>query len=107
MIKLAGMTSQVRFDGAQTSQAAELRIQHRDQMSLCLEAARITVGSVFLHKPIDDVPWNLLQKPVKNDILVLHGVGPFSCPVDSQLTGIEENQCRALHQAQTVPDSRG
>jgi hypothetical protein len=54
-----------------------------------LDAARITVGSVFLHKPIALRPWNVLQKVMKNDILVPHGVGPFSYPVDSQTPGTE------------------
>jgi hypothetical protein len=38
---------------------------------------------------------------------VLHGFDPFSCPVDSQPSGIEWNQCRAPYQAQNVPDTRG
>jgi hypothetical protein len=48
----------------------------------------------------------MLQKAMKNDILMLHGVDPFLSPDDSQPTGIEQNQCRALIQAQTVPDAR-
>ena len=89
MIKLAGMALQARFDLAQTSRAAKLSVQHRDQMSLGLQAARIPVGIVLLHKPIEDLPRNMLQNSMKNDILVLHGLGPFSCPVDSQTTGSE------------------
>jgi len=89
MIKLAGMASQARFDVAQASQAAKLRIQHRDQMRLGLQGARISVGIVLLHKPIDERPRNMLQNSMKNDILVLHGLDPFSCPDDSQPTGIE------------------
>ena len=87
MIELADMASQARFDVPQASRAAKLCIQHRDQMSLGLQAARITIGTVFLHKPIDERPRNRLQYPMKNDILVLHGVDPFSCPDDSQPTG--------------------
>jgi len=89
MIELAGVASQVRFDVAQTSQAAKLRVQHRDQMSLDLQAPSIIVGTVLLHKPIDDAPRNLLQKRVKNDILVLHGLDLLSSPDDSQPTGTE------------------
>jgi hypothetical protein len=49
----------------------------------------------------------MLQQRMKNDILMRHGVAPFSCPVDSKAAGSEKNQRRALLQAQTVPDSRG
>ena len=89
MIKLADMAPQVRFNVAQAPRAAKLRIQHRDQMSLGLQRARISVGIELLHKPIDDRPRNMLQNSMKNDILVLHGFDPFSCPVDSQASGIE------------------
>ena len=87
MVKFAGVAFQVRFNLAQAPCSAKLRIQHRDQMSLGLQAARITIGTVFLHKPIDERPRNRLQYPMKNDILLLHGVDPFSCPDDSQPTG--------------------
>jgi hypothetical protein len=53
------------------------------------DATGIAVGSVLLHKPVALRPWNGLQKVMKNDILVSHGVDPFSCPVDSQTPGIE------------------
>src|SRR5579871_163978 len=76
-------------------------------MSPGLDAARIAISAVFLHKPIALCPRNVLQKVMENDILVSHGVDPFSCPVDSQTPGTEQNQCRALIQAQSVPDSRG
>ena len=89
MIKLAGMASQVRFNLAQTSRPAKLCIQHRDQMSFGFQAARIPIGTVLLHKPIEDHERNMLQNSMKDDILVLHGFDPFSRPVDSQLTGIE------------------
>jgi len=38
---------------------------------------------VLIHKPIVDRPRNMLQKSMKNDILMPHGVDPFSCPDDS------------------------
>jgi hypothetical protein len=52
-------------------------------MSFGLQTTTVGLGSVLLHKPIEKLPWNVLQEPVKNDILVLHGVDPFSRPDDS------------------------
>ena len=89
MIKLAGMAFQVCFDLAQTSCARELGVQHRDQMVLGLQDALIPVGIVLLHKAIEIPEWDEFQNRMEDDILVWHGVGPFSCPVDSQITGIE------------------
>ena len=83
MVKFAGVASQVRFNLAQAPRAAKLRIQHRDQMSLGLYDTAIPVGIVPIHKPIEDRPRNMLQKPMKNAILMPHGVDPFSCPDDS------------------------
>src|SRR5713101_7934577 len=89
MIKLAGVALQVGFNLTQAPRPRELCVQHRDQMSPGLDAARIAVGSVLLYKPIALRPWNVLQKVMKNDILMSHGVDPFSCPDDSQPAGIE------------------
>ena len=77
MVKLAGVTLQARFNLAQTPCAAKLPIQHRDQMGLGLYDTAIPVRLVLIHKPIEGRPRNMLQKPMKNDILMLHGVDPF------------------------------
>src|SRR5260370_17036229 len=77
MGKVAGVTLQARFNLAQAPCAAKLRIQHRDQMGLGLYDAPIPVGFVLIHKLIEGRPRNMLQKPMKNDILIPHGVDPF------------------------------
>ena len=89
MIKLAGMAFEVCFDLAQTSCTGQLAVQHRDQVRPGLQAARVRLGTVLRHKPVENHPWNVFQKPVKNDILMLHSVAPCSYPVDSQTPGIE------------------
>jgi hypothetical protein len=89
MIELAGVAFQVGFDLAQTACPAKLRQQHRDQMRPGLHHALIPISIVLRHEPIESRPWNLLQNAMKNDILVRHGVDPFSCPDDSQPTGTE------------------
>jgi hypothetical protein len=44
---------------------------------------------VLVHKPIEHTPRNPLQKAMKNDSLIRHGVDPFSGPDDSQPPGTE------------------
>jgi hypothetical protein len=84
VIELAGVALQVGFDLTQASQTAKLRVQHRDQMRLGLQAAPIAaVGTVLLHKLIDHAPRNLLQKFMKDDILMPHGFDLPSSPDDS------------------------
>jgi hypothetical protein len=77
MIKLAGVASQVRFDLAQAARPAKLTKQHRDQMGLGLNGPIVPVGIVLFHKPVERCPRNLLQKFIKNDILLPHGVDPL------------------------------
>jgi len=89
VIKLVRMALQARLDLAKPSRTTKLPVQHRDQMRLGLEAARIRLGTMLLHKPIENRPRNMLQKSMKNDILVPHGVAPCSRPVDSQTSGTE------------------
>jgi hypothetical protein len=43
-----------------------------------LDAARTIVGTGFIYSPIEYGPRNMLQKVLKNDSLVPHGVDPFS-----------------------------
>jgi hypothetical protein len=61
---------------------------------------------VFVHKSIELSPRNQFEQVMEDAILVPHGVGSCSCPDDSKPSGTEKNQCRALVQAQNVPDSR-
>jgi hypothetical protein len=58
-------------------------------MRLGLKGAWIAVRLVLLFKTIHNRPRNMLQNPMENDILASHGLGPFSCPVDSKPSGIE------------------
>src|SRR5712672_1594215 len=71
------------------------------------ERAHQVIAAVLVHKPIELAPRNKFQQVAKDAILMPHGVDPFSCPDDSKPSGSEKNQCRALLQAQNVPDSRG
>jgi hypothetical protein len=84
-----------------------LAVQQRDQLVTGLELAHEVIAPMLVHKSIELAPWNEFEQIVENAILVPHGVDPLSCPDDSKPSGTEKNQCRALVQAQIVPDSRG
>ena len=96
-----------RFDLAQRAGAGQLAVQQRDQLVTGLELAHQFIAAVLVHKPIERAPRNEFEQIVENAILMPHGVDPLSCPDDSKPSGSEKNQCRALLQAQNVPDSRG
>jgi len=72
-------------------------MQHRDQMTPGLNAARIIVGPSFIHSTINDRPRNLLQKLMKNDNLVPHGFDPFSVQmIRNQLKSSRINAVRSF-----------
>jgi hypothetical protein len=52
-------------------------------MSPGLQASLIRFCAISFHKLIEKLPRNVLQELVKNDILMPHGVDPFSRPDDS------------------------
>jgi hypothetical protein len=94
------------FNPTQRSGASKLAVHKRDELVAGLERAHEIVGPVLFHKAIENIPRDQLEQTVEDAILMPHG-GDLSCPVDSQPSGTEQNQCRALHQAENVPDSRG
>jgi hypothetical protein len=71
---------------AQSARASKLPVQHRDQMTFARYDATIPVTIVLGHEAIEYGTRNLLQKSMKNDILMLHGFDLLSCPIDSQPT---------------------
>src|SRR6266568_860817 len=77
VIELARMAFQACFDLAQSTCACKLPVQHRDQMTFAGHDATIPVTIVLSHKAIEHGPRNVLQKSMKNDILMLHGFDPF------------------------------
>jgi hypothetical protein len=77
MIELGGVAHQRGFDLAQALRARQLRINQCDQLALRRQRPHVFVGTVLIHKPIEAMPGQLLQYPVKHAILVQHGVVPF------------------------------
>ena len=95
------------FDLAQRTGAGQLAVQQRNQLVTGRELAHQVIAAVLVHKPIEHPPRNEFEWLAENAILMPHGVDPLSCPDVSKPSGSEKNQCRALLQAQNVPDSRG
>jgi hypothetical protein len=83
------MAFQMGFDLAEALRTSKLPVQHRDKVGSGLDAAGISVGAGFIHSAIELGPRNMLQKVLKNDSLVPHGVDPFLGSDDSQPTEIE------------------
>ncbi len=78
VIKLAGVALQGGFDLPKAARPAKLRVQHRDQVWTALRHPIVPIGAVAVHKTVERRPRNLLQKAMKNDILVRHGVNPLA-----------------------------
>ena len=77
MIKLGGLAPQARLDLAQTARAAELGVEHRDEVRPRLQIARVATGLMLLNKPVQCRPGNVLQHTMKYAILMPHGFDPF------------------------------
>jgi hypothetical protein len=65
------------------------------------------IATVLLHKPFEARPRNMLQKIVKNAILMLHGFDPLSCPDESPNPLNKEESMPCSLSNQSKPDSRG
>ena len=66
-----------------------LGVQRRHQLGLGGGPAHTRVRRVFIHKRVELMPRDVLQKPVQDAIVVTHGVGPFSCPNHRQVFEFE------------------
>ena len=60
MIKLGGLAPQARLDVAQAARAAELGVEHRDEVRPRLQIARVAIGLMLLNKPVQCRPRNVL-----------------------------------------------
>ena len=101
MMELAGVASQAHFDVTQAACPIKLPVQQRKQVSPGLHAARITVGIVLLDQSIDGSPRNVFHQPMKNDMLVLHGVDPFR--VQLIRNSLETSRINAVHSFKHKP----
>lgn len=79
MIEPGGLADQPRLDVAQARRARQLPEQQRQELALGGEPAHPMIGFVGVHKPIEDPPRNMLQKIMKNAIVVPHDIDPRSC----------------------------
>jgi hypothetical protein len=95
VIELAGVATQVRLDLAQAAQAKQLSQQQRNQMRLGRKRPRVAIGFVLRLTPLHRRPSNRLQNIMKDDIVVTHGLGPFSIQLIRNL--LESRRINAVH----------
>src|SRR5438128_1109564 len=105
MIKLAGVALQAGFNLAKPARPAKLCVQHRNQVRTALRHPTVPIAVVPVHKAIERPPRNLLQKAMKNDILLRHGVNPLAVQmIRNQLNSsrinavyfIKQKSCRTV-----------
>lgn len=77
MIEPCLMAREPGLDLAQARRTRELTEQQCQELALRRQTPHPMVGSVFIHKPVEHRPWNMLLKLVKNAIVVPHDVDPL------------------------------
>jgi hypothetical protein len=65
------------LDLAQARRTRKLSEQQRQELALRRQTPHPMVGCVFIHKPVEHRPRNMLLKLVKNAILAPHDVDPL------------------------------
>src|SRR5207245_4988616 len=91
---------------AQARRARKLAVQQRDELALGGQAPHPGVGPVLLDQPIESGPRDMLQKPVKNRILMPHGIDLPSCPEPSPNVPNRVESMPCALSAKNEPDSR-
>ncbi len=93
------MALQPSLDLAQARGPFQLAIEQRHELALGRQLTHPSIGAVRLDQPLENVPRHLLQKPVKNAIVVPHGIAPPCVrivPNNPNPSGI--NAVRLVHQ---------
>lgn len=94
-------------DPAQAGGLRQLAITQRRDLALRGQPPHSGIGPVPCRQAIRCGPRNMLQKCVKNRILVPHGSDLLSCPDSRQPSRTEGHQCPAPGTAKNIPDSSG
>src|SRR5664279_1608087 len=80
---------------AQAASAGKLAVQQGRELALRRQPAHTGIGSMFIHKRVEPMPWNVLQKTVEYAIVVRHGFASLRVPKRRQTLGSQKNQCHA------------
>jgi len=76
MIETALMAFQTRLDLAQARGAFKLAVRQGDKLAFAAQPAHPPVSSVRLDQFVEHIPRYVLQKPVKDAIVMPHGIDP-------------------------------
>jgi hypothetical protein len=90
------MALQTGDDLAQARSTRQLAVEQRHELALGGQAANPRIGPVHRHQPVKLAPRQILQKPMKNAILMAHGIDPPSpVRIVGETSRTEWNQCHA------------
>jgi hypothetical protein len=78
VIQPNAVTPQTGFQIPKARSAAQLGIQQRHELAFRGQSPHASIRFVARHQISEPIPRNVLQERVKNAILVMHGVIPFS-----------------------------
>jgi hypothetical protein len=68
------MALQTRHDLAQAGRAGQLPEQQRHELAFAVQPAHPAIGLMPVHQPRERRPGNVLQKSVKNAIVMAHDI---------------------------------
>ena len=77
MVELRSVAPKSAFNLTQASRPRQLPVNQCNQLAFRRQTADMLVGLVFIHKPFEAVPRQMLQYAVKHAIVVPHGVASF------------------------------
>lgn len=102
-----GVTVQTGDDLAQARRPDQLAVEQRQQLALGDHSANPRISPMRRHQAVKLAPRQMLQKPMKNAIVIAHGVDPVSGPDTSakRPNRVELLPCPLA--TKTQPDSRG
>jgi len=107
MVQPGPMAAQAGDDLAQARGSRQLAIQQGDQLAFGGQAPHPGIGPVLLDQPIEDGPREMLQKRVKNGILVQHGIDLLLCPDRRRNVPNPVESMSCPQSSKNEPDSRG
>jgi hypothetical protein len=76
MVEPHRMARQATDNLTQTGGPRQLTIEQRHKLTLCAQMPDPRISAVGFHQSLEHAPRHVLQKPMKNAILVAHGLDP-------------------------------
>jgi hypothetical protein len=95
VVKPALVALKPGFDLAQAGGSFELTVEQRHELAFGAQSPHPPIRSMPLNQTIKHIPGHALQQPMKNAIVMPHGIVPRSCPDRSQQPRHKWNQSHA------------